>query len=102
MLCCPFPACDWLLLVSKQLLNKDPNKHPMMLEVLQWMPNFDTVEIPHDGHFRYLLTHIFLILAEEARSQLVCFHVIQACHCECLTGGSFIMFDIGTMYTEMG
>ena len=58
MLCRPLPARDWLLLVSKQLLNGDPNKRSMMSEVLQWMPNFDTVEVPHDGHFRYLLTYI--------------------------------------------
>ena len=50
MLCRPSPARDWLLSVSKQLLNKDPNKRPMMSEVLQRMPKFDAIEIPHYGH----------------------------------------------------
>ena len=50
MLCRPSPTHDWLLLVSKQLLNKDPNKCPMMSEVLQRMPKFDAIEIPHYGH----------------------------------------------------
>jgi len=49
MLCRPFPARDWLLLVDNQLLNEDPNKPPMTSDVLQWMLN-SRLEIPHDGH----------------------------------------------------
>ena len=71
MLCGPFPARDWLLSVSKQLLNNDPNKRPMMTEILQWMQDFDPVEIPHDGHFRYLPTLISLISADRMTSILV-------------------------------
>jgi len=41
MLCRPSASRDWLLDISEQLLNDDPSKRPMMLEVLEWMLKLD-------------------------------------------------------------
>lgn len=66
MLCRPSLSRDWLLALSKQLLDDDPCKRPMMTEVLQRMLSYDAVDALDGGHTRYLLPHIFLNPAEES------------------------------------
>ncbi|KAF8159504.1 kinase-like domain-containing protein [Crassisporium funariophilum] len=44
MPCRPSPSRDWLLALSKELLDNDFNKRPMMSEVLQKMLNYGIVE----------------------------------------------------------
>jgi serine/threonine protein kinase len=58
MLCRPSTYRDWLSVLSELLLNDNPKKRPMMLEVLEWMSNLDASETQPSGHLRYLLvTH---------------------------------------------
>ncbi|KAF8804869.1 kinase-like protein [Phlegmacium glaucopus] len=47
MHCHPSPDREWLLALSNHLLDDDPSKRPMMLEVLQLMLNYKAVEILH-------------------------------------------------------
>ncbi|KAG5653891.1 hypothetical protein H0H81_009714 [Sphagnurus paluster] len=53
VLCQPSPLRDWLLALSKRLLDDDPNKRPMMSEVLQEILNYGVVETSvGDDHVR--------------------------------------------------